>query len=439
MAQLTFSDDGKHAIFTQSHKGIMVSTTKDKGHIEKKQPIKEGQEGEKLAKWGEDNLRPQWLETKIRQNELLASTLDRQSRLLYGGGVVYGTIEGYDEEGKEKFTPSKPIPEIDEFLRRLQYSQYFTYSCHAFYRFFNIFPSLILSANRKKIHTIIPNKTTYCRWGKENNRGVKEKCYLSANWENDPVLSKCINIAVLDKMIDPITALKEGAEMEYIYPVTYPTENHNYAWAPWESMFESGWYDVAMSIPKFKKAMFLNQISIKYHIQIHERWWIWKYPDFEDVTIEKRHEYMKNEQKSFQKVMVGEEKALMTLMTTDFYDSATQSHIPGWKITAIDDKVKSDTYIEDGKEANQNLLYALGFDPAIVGSAPGNMTSSGSGTDKEAAIKIHLKSCQIHQDTVLEPVKFAFEFNGFPELVPRFRHSLTSTANKAKEKTQEIN
>ncbi|MEH0154023.1 hypothetical protein V6R21_07725 [Limibacter armeniacum] len=391
-----------------------------------------------ISPWGEDNLFPQMIEGKIRANTILSSTLDFMGRLLYGGGITYGKIEGYDAEGKEIFSPVDKIEDIEKLLRRMRYSNYLPYSCSSFYRFYNIFPSVVLNKDRSKVINIIPNKTGFCRWGKQNNKGIIDKCYINSDWEKKTE-AEAKAIPVIDKWMDPVEFVKEGKDPEYIYPITYPSENFFYAQAPWLAGIESGWYDVAQAIPEFKKMMFQNQVTIKYHIQIHEKWWEWRWPGFSTKPQEERDAIVAEVLESFEEKMKGNENAGSVLMSTDFMDPATGKTVEGWKIIAIDDKLKNGTYIEDGKEANQNLLYALGIDSALVGAAPGNMNSSGSGTDKEAAIRIYLKSQQLAQDIVLEVVKFAFDFNGHQDIVPRFKHTISTTVNKGKEVEHDIN
>ncbi len=393
-----------------------------------------------LAYWGENNLFPQDVIKEVSKNTIIGSTLDWKARALYAGGLVYGE-SNYDDDGKDLFFP-KNDPGIYAFLKSSNTRRFLIESCTDFYWFYNTFPELITSKDRKKIVAVSSQEASYCRWGLQSEKSAQiDYCYIKANWEEgystDP---KYVTIVpVIDPYINRVEALRERKDgFKYIYPVSYPTPGKTfYQLAHWNSLRESKWLDVAQSIPAFKKALFKNQISLKYLIEVSTWWWNWKYSGFDTFPSKQKSELMTKELEKFEKFMSGAESAGNSLMVTFHSNPEFQKEYPGWKITPIDNKIKDGIYIEDSQEASSHLLYALGVDPTLVGNGPGKLMGAGSGSDKRVAFNVYISLCQIHQDLILEPLEFIADYNGWDKKIKnltfKFRHSMITTLDKGTE------
>ena len=399
-----------------------------------------------IEPWGTDNLFPQKVLAECSKNTIIPATIDWKARALYQRGLEYG-IEDLDENGEVKFKRIKDTA-IDEFLRRSAINRYGMESIVDFYWYFNIFPEMVLSKDRKKILGLTAQESSYCRWGKQNEKtGLVDTCYINANWDNGGTAQskETTKVPVIDPYYDPVTALREDTrDWKYIYPVSYPTPGKTfYQLAHWDSIRSSGWLNVAQSIPAFKKALFENQVTIKYIIETATWWWEWKYPNFETMTPEERQTVMADELKIFEDFMSGNDKAGNSIMTVFKSDPDRGQEYAGWKITPVDNKIKSGVYIEDSQEASSHLLYALGVDPTLIGSAPGKGMGAGSGSDKQAAFNSYLSLVQVHADLILEPLHFIAQYNGWnPDIKFRFKREIlmpqTSGKPKLEDKDQNI-
>lgn len=394
-----------------------------------------------IAKWGDDNLFPQTVIQEARKSTIIPSTLDWKARALYSGGITYGTVS-YKDDGTEVFTPAK-MPAIEDFFRKSNVYRYGMEAAVDFYWFFNNFPELVLSNDRSQIVAITSQAAENCRWSLQNkSTGLIEWCYINANWgENETETSpSTIKVPVIDPYYDPVTALRERKDgFKYIYPISYPTPGSNYyQLAHWNSIRESGWLDVASEIVKFKKYLMQNQMSIKYIIDIPEYWWQWKYPDWQKYGFEKKNEIRKTEITEINKFLKGGERAGTSVITTSKFDVHLKLKYPGWEIKPIEDRVKDGAYIEDSQEASSHMLYALGVDATLIGTAPGKGLGAGSGSDKRVAFNIYISLCKIHQDIILEPLRFIRDYNGWDSSIEfRFRNSLITTLDKGKETQQQ--
>lgn len=385
-----------------------------------------------ISPWGDDNLFPQHVVDDYEPNTIIPQTLERQSRMLQSGGLMYGVVEGYTPDGQEVFKPVKD-ENVDMWLKRTNISRYLREASLGFYWFYNTFPELILSKDRKMVTNIYSKRPEWCRWSKElGNYGFSKWCYLNSHWseETNEQGKDTLRVEVLDPYFEPHYYLRNDKSFKYIYPCSYPTpDKFFYQLAPHNSVRTSGWLDVATSIPAFKKALFQNQVTIKYLIKISTWWWNWAYPGFDKLSHEKKVDIMQEEVKKFEEFMTGPDKAGSSLVTTYQSDPVAQKNYDGWSIEPIDNKLKSGIYIEDSLEASSHLIYALGLDHALLGTIPSGDMGAGSGSDKRVAYNIYIAMIEPHRDVILEPIQFAFDYNGFPYKV-KFRNTKILTLNE---------
>ena len=393
----------------------------------------------KIIPWGINNRKPQEIIECAKSNTIIPSALDWKARALYSGGLVYGEVDGFDEDGNEKLKPIYDV-NIDLFIRRNR--RYLSQASKAFYWFKNIFPEMILTKNRKEIYCLTSQRPEYCRYGQQDAIGQLNKIYINANWgdaKEDENSEEFTNpVSMLDPYYDLAGQLKNGNQYKYILPVNDPSPGTSfYQSAEWYSAIESGWLDVAKEIPKFKKTLFKNQITIKYLFEVSTWWWNWKYPGFDQFNTKKKQEKMKEELERFVEFMKGSAGSGNSIMTTFNSDPDLQKDYPGWKITAIDNKIKDGIYIEDSNEASSHILYALGVDGTLIGSTPGSKLGAGSGSDKNAAFKIYYSLAKPHQDLILEPFELAAEYNGWTRKYPRLKFWFANVWRSIKSKDKE--
>lgn len=398
---------------------------------------------DKIAKWGDDNLFPQTVYKEARKSTIIPSTLDWKARALYSGGIVAGKVSYKEANGgvTEIFTP-EINKEFDEFKKRSALNRYLIEATNDFYWFYNPFPELVLSKDRKKIVAISAQESMHCRWGLQNPKtGLVEQCFINANWDdNEDENSKTTTkVAVIDPYYDPVGSLRERDDAyKYIYPISYPTPGGTYyQLAHWNSIRESGWLEFTSDLVKFKKALVKNNMSIKYQIEIAEWWWEWKYPQWKELDPKKKIEIMTSEVKKINDFLKGAEAAGKSIITVLRFDPHTGEEQKGWTINVIDDKFKDGAYIEDSQEGSSHMLYALGVDGTLIGNAPGKGMGAGSGSDKRVAFDIYISLCKVHQDIILDPLTLIRDYNGWdPDLEFRFRSTLITTLDTGKETTQ---
>lgn len=383
-----------------------------------------------IVPWGVDNLFPQKVLRELRKNTIIGPTLAKKAEIAYDQ-IVYG-FEKPGEDGKEPKFIRAYDEKVEGFFKRSHIHRYAIEALRNFYYFYFATPRLILTADRSEIYSISCYKTAHFRFQKPDKSGFISNGFVCADWESVySVESEYVEtLPLIDIYQDPAFYKEEGTDFRYIYPLAYPTEDEiNYPLVDWNTARESGWLEVAQSIPKFKKALMKNQITLKNLIQVPSWWWDWKHPGFSQMDPIRRKQIQDLEVDIFEKFLKGEDNAGNSIMVTFISDPDRQREYQGWKIEPIDNKIKDGIYIEDSNEASSHLLYALGMDPAIIGSQPGSKLGAGSGSDKRVAFNIYVDTVKAHQDLILEPFRFISEYNGWPAYTFKFKNALAASVN----------
>lgn len=372
--------------------------------------------GDDIALWGLKNDFPDQMEKHIESNPDLANVLEYKAKKLYSFGVTYKVMVE-DEEGNAKYI-DKVIPEIEKWLKRNR--EFYLKACINIFRYYNVFPELVLSLDRSKILYISCKETKESRYSVlDKVTGYSKYVYLSPNWQygattKDP---KTIKIPCISPIHFPPELLKERTDsLNYILPISFPTGKKYYQLATWTSIIVSKWLDLANSIPKFKLALMQNQVTIKYHIQMPDYWMKWKFPKFDTLPKDERKKLTDQEIKKFDDFLVGVEKSGKSITSIFKTDPATGKEWPGWRVIAIDDKIKDGKYIEDSHEATTKIYSAAGVDPAIGGFTPGKSGANRNGSDKREASNELATANFAFEELIMQIYEYVSEYNNWDAL-----------------------
>ena len=381
-------------------------------------PQKKPDTGGDVIPWGEDNLFPQAVIKDIEKNTVLPSVLERKTSMMYGGGIVYGIITGVNKDGSKIFE-AQQVEEIDDFLEGSNVARYAFEALHDVNTFSNAFPELIVSKNRQKIVGLSTQEAPWARYLKPKAGGLPTHVVLNANWDNGGTAHDdyAVIVPIIDPYYDAVGALRARTDgFKFIYPLSIPSPDKAlYQLASWNAVRRSGWLDVMACIPEFKKALFKNQLSVKYLVSIHSAYWEWKYGDWEGLSQEEKVRLINDELTAFDNVMSGTNGAGKTVMTTTILDKRTNTEVEAFKITAIDDKMKDGLYIEDSAEASSHIYTAVGVAPSLMGVSPGKGMGDGAGGGSEPRVLFNnfVSTAQFHLDLVLEPLNLIARYNNW--------------------------
>ncbi|MFA9219668.1 MAG: hypothetical protein ACEQSL_00685 [Sediminibacterium sp.] len=390
-------------------------TFKDESSFREKTPIVEDFNGRKFAYWGTDNQFPQGVIKDYRKVTELSSGIRFLQNSLVNAGLVYG--ETIIENGAEKFIRGYD-KEIEDWNRKTNLTRYIREATWEFYMFWNVYTRVRASNDRSKIASLDVQESAWSRLGVQDQKtGKIDKLYVSANWNNgiDETDKSVIEYNVIDPYYDAAgTFARDKSLREFIYPTTGSDSGYTYyATAPWNSVRESAWLEVAKAIPLFKKALLEKQYTIKYHFEVSDKYLLFLYPNYMSMTDAEKDTTKTAVLDMLDKKFKGSEKAGANILSLSQTNPATGEMYPGLIITAVDDKIKDGIYIEDSQEAAMHVYNALGIDATLANTLPGRGNFGGSGSDKRVAYNIHIANSKPEQDIILEPVDFAYEVNGF--------------------------
>jgi hypothetical protein len=379
--------------------------------------------------WGDDNNFPRKILDLYSKDPIIPETFNKKVAMINMSDVIPLRVLGYNDDQSEIVEYVDDV-EINTFLNNVSNRRYLQETTTDMVWFFNAFPELIMSRDRSKILYISHQEAANCRYEKRDSQAEVQYVHLNANWPqvqaNDPLTVKrrCLNPYRYDR-IDWARNLPQGS---FIYPINIPTPGCEfYQLATHDSIRTSGWLDIHLLVPRFKKAMMQNEMTIKYHIKVDPRYWAVLYgkENWDKWSIEVRKTKKREWLKEMNKSLTDVENAGVSILTEKNWNSVSGKYEEYVEITAVTENMREGKYILDGLEAAANLFYAMGIDPTIVGFAGGEkMGAKSGGSDKREAWLIMTAMLKPFRDPILEPYYFAAEFNGWMAKYPglKFRH-----------------
>jgi hypothetical protein len=401
----------------------------------------------KIASWGANNDYPQKILKAIKASGSGSSALRFLRKAHYGTGLILMN-NAPDDNGKKspKLINILDYPEINKFFKTSQLPRFFK-EIIADMEWFSIsFPEYILSNNFKTINRVKRHQTAWCRFEIMNpENGLVENIYISEKFgkesvaEDSPYVSK---VPLIDSYWSP-DEVREYCKANKIYkfvrPVFYPLiDEAYYPQAEWHSVVNNGWLDVANSIPEYKKNIFLNQVSIKYLIEVDERYFENIYStDWKDYTVEERKKIREDLIDGINESLVGNTNAAKSIQSMMFMDDKN-AQVSALKITSVDDKLKDGIYLPEAEAANSEILFAIGVDPSLIGAGiPGGKLGAGSGSDKNAAFNILQSLKKTDRESTLEIFDFIAGYNAWDETITaNFENTVLTTLDKNPTGTQ---
>lgn len=400
-----------------------------------------------IASWGTNNKFPQELLESIRKNGATTSGLSAVRDNHYGGGFLL--FEEKFEEDKNGDTKRKLIqksirqfPAIYDFFKRNQMKRFFKETI-ADLEYFSIgFPEYILSNDYNTITEASRQKTAHCRFEVMDEKGLIKNIWISTKWHKSVDLESVYAADV--RFISPYWSVEKVKEyckankiQKFIRPIFYAMLDESYyPVATWHSAYYSKWIDVANSIPEFKKALFENQMNIKFHIEVDEEYFENKFKDTWDDFSDEEKELERKTFVEFIDTNLRGNKNAATSIWSMIYKDSDGKQISGIKVTSIDDKLKEGAFLPDGKVADEQIFLAIGIDATILAAGTPGM-SGGSGSDKRVAWNILSARSKPKRETTLEVFEFIQQYNNWPsELVGAFEDTDITTLDKNPTGTQ---
>lgn len=410
------NQDGSLVYFDGSPFVFSGPGTTDKP-LQKRPSKTEEAEAYPIAEWGDDNTFPLLARKAKESNPDLGSALDWKARALYAGGLHYKILDRSTGLPITEVTPDikKKRWQIDQFIFRNRF--YHAQASVDFYDLYNVFAELIINEPRDQVVYLSALEAQNCRFERREKKADPKYLYVHPDWEeyngtkDDPYVDRIP--LVNPKIVTPDDIREKGKSMRWAYPIAYPTGKNYYQYPFWWSVKVSKWLDFANMIPSVKEVILKNIALIRYHIQMPDTWMQDRYKDWHKMTDAAKKTAFEKEFRIINEVLTKPENAGKSVFTTFKSSSQLQKDYGGWKIEAIDDKMKDGALLADSSEGTIKIFSATSIDPSLHGIIPGTGGSNRSGSDKREALNIYMSLNQVHEDIILDPWHWTAWYNGW--------------------------
>ena len=383
--------------------------------------------------WGEDNNWPTNVRLLNEKSTTSYPMIAKQIGLLFGEGVSYYTEEIVDGKKVKNYGS---IEAVDTFFENNDIDRFMLERMMDYKFFGNIFCEFLMSKHKQEINNVNHLEAEFTRLSVQNTKSkVIEKIGLLADWTESgtPIEIELLN----PKKSDKETVFKQfKKKKKFALHSTFPSPGRTYyAVPPHIAIYrKDGWLEYSNGIPLLLNKMIKNQVTLKYHIQIPYSYWQTVHKEWDNLTQEKRDEHINGvmlEMDTWLKDKSNDFKSFKSHFATD---PVTGKPLAGWKIEAIDDKLKKDDYIPVAQEADAQIVRAIGIDPSLAGLQPqGGKMGAGSGSDKRVSYNNSVFITKVDAKIIFEPLYFVKRYNNWPKSLKfEFGHQAHTTTDESK-------
>ena len=421
----------KTAIIFSDHKEMIGDSTTITNAVEATNAGDYGvTEAIEFAKKGANDKQPIEIMDKIFKLSTLGSNVAFNSKMASGDGIMVVKKERDDKTGEIKIVEQLPSdqPEIFQFLEENNYSGTVQEWANDMTVFNESYCEFVFSRGKdKKIAEINPVESTNSRLSIADDDGVIKYHGHSFKWHEGspddvkitPVLDRRKALVDLRRRrglnfdLNGKKAKPSKTESNYMLQLMLPTPGRYYYGKPyWWSIFVD-WYEFALAIPKFKKALLQNQMVIKYHVKISVDFWpkLLKSKKVDPNDKAKEAQVRKKFLLDMDKFLAGEENAGKSFVSEFNYDKVHKYENSDIIITPIESGVKGGEYLEDSSEVTNIICYAMEIHPSVVGATGKSGTINGTEARELFIIKQALQ--KPIRDLFALPLYIAKNINGW--------------------------
>lgn len=404
--------------------------------------------GRSVAPWGPDNMLPEKILEKVRGNDIVSPNLLFNVQTAYAQGVkpMRRIVDGVDVSYVE-CTDERVL----RFFEDNDIAGFFLEQVSDMMTFFNVFPEIILSKDGKTITGLRHLEAMYSRWGAMSDTDKEIMWHYYAEWQNGSPKGGKFDITRVLSRYNTLQSLQEliaggCRSRRFVVQVSMPTPGRTYyAYPYWWSIFRSGWYDLSVMLPAFKKALIKNHLSVRYIIYISSEFWkdVFLRENIADGDLEKKNEIVQRETRRIMEFVSSDNAKGGGLISTKnlwgiggtkpFEDKYIQ-------IEPLKPGIEGGEFIEDAEEASNIISYAMGVHPNLNGATPGKSNGSLGGSDKRELFNIKQAMMRPFRDRLLKPLNLIKRYNNWGDdivfAVPEHVF-VTLAESKTGEKTQQ--
>lgn len=333
--------------------------------------------------WGDSDDYPNNLDEKFRKIGVLQTAIDVNANIHYGQGIEWVKKE-VSPEGKRTLVPQL-IPEWDDWADEVSFNVTQGEIVYSLEYLGISFAEFVLNKMKDDIKSLQLLDTGSCRFAKRDSNGRIPNILFHSDFGK--VMGN-VPDPVPIPIYDPSKKIKDQPH-KFVLPIFYRTLGNNfYPEMNIQSVIANGWADNAISVPQYISAIYKNQISPKYHVNIpfllllefvgvkEDAWY--------SMDLKSRLDAKTKCKDWIDEQLTAEKNAGKTVVTFTIMDGQQEHKI---SIEPIESKQDSTKELPNGFAANSEILFATNTDPELIGlGIPGGKTLSGSGSGKREAL-----------------------------------------------------
>ena len=371
--------------------------------------------------WGRIDDHPREVALMMRKSPVGRASLLRRTKAIYGQLQITYKIIGYDS-GAQPIIQQVTIPEWEAIKTRSNYNAIRLAAAQDFAYYDLNYMELMFNDNKTKVWKIDYQKTSHCRMDLfDPNTGRIPRIFVSGRFPY-AMREQCEIIPAIDfiRYPDQMDEIRKDIKSyKYLMPQFWPDVlNDYYPEAFWFSAKDQ--IEINTIIPIYKKAIFRNQMTIKYHIQIPYEYLTELHQDWQKLTTDQQDAIIDDLYQSIIDNLTGAANTQKAILS--FFKSGSDGKpMNGWQITAIDDKMKNDSYLPDESASASIIQFAFMQNPAISGqgNTGGNYTggSNNGGSNIRESLLDMRSLQQADRDLTNSFFNFIRDYNGWDPAV----------------------
>ncbi len=402
--------------------------------------------------FGKSDKLPLEIMKRIHANPIVGSNIEFKSNMAYGGGLMV-MKRTRDEQGKIKLKELLPTdaPEVFAFIQDSNYTRVMQEVASDLVVFGDAFVYLSfgkrLKKDRPKVVQVWHREMCFSRVSKQDEKSKRIEYHgYSSKWgmeasPDDVIVSKLLDRASplydlkikTGSVINPKSGKKVcDDESGYCLSLNMPVPGRFYYNRPyWWSIFLD-WYEFSCAIPKFKKALLKNQMVLKYHVMINEKFWpkLYKREGIDKSDLTKQAECRSLFLSRLDDFLSTEENAGKSFVSHFQYDQVNKYEENDIVIKPIESFIKGGEYIEDSEEATNVICNTMGVHPSLKGASPGKSKNI-NGTEARELFIIAQVLFKPLRDMMVLPLYLAKSINGWdPDLEFLIPNIMLTTLDK---------
>jgi hypothetical protein len=399
--------------------------------------------------WGSNNQLPKTFADDIENAGVLQAASEAKSRIAVGKGIMPFLLKGMEADGKEilefcfdnEMLDWRDMNNLDSYCFDKTYDRNgYGWNCS----------KLLFNKGNNFINRIFRHDVYEARLARKDNKFRIPNLYLSAEWDlvgNTFSKEKIAQIPFLNEGYEIQELNARGSKKEFAIANRRIRNGRQYYPLP---MWYAArlWVNLARKVPASKKAMFENQMQLKYIIYIKNEYFTRIHKDWNTYTPQKREELYQAKVDEIDTWLTGEDKWFKSIAVPSYRNPATGELEPDIDIKVIDDKFKDGALLPDSTAANSEIIFSMMMNPALMGNGQpgGPYSNNAGGSNVRESYLVQLMLMEAERKEIARELWIVSEINGWNKkynsatqrLVWRFPSGLLTTLDTGKSTKGEV-